>query len=78
MEQFGPIIFLAFIIIGLIVYSKYQEKSAIESEQRERDAQKQSARKRRESWSPPLELNLVCSQPTQAATCTYRNLTNGS
>lgn len=53
MEQLGPIIFLAFIIIGLIAYSKYQEKSATESEQRERDAQKRVARERRESWNPP-------------------------
>ena len=49
MEQFGPIIFLAVIVIGLIAYSKIQERSAIESEQNERDAQKQSARERRES-----------------------------
>ena len=53
MEQLGPIIFLAVIVIGLIAYSKIQERSAAESEQKERDAQKQSARKRRESWNPP-------------------------
>ena len=49
MEQLGPIIFLALVFLGLVVFSKFQEMGEADNEAREREA----LRKQRDSWTPP-------------------------
>ena len=67
MEQLGPIIFLALVFLGLVVFM-FQKMGEANNEVRERKAR----RKKRESWSPPpyhatnVE-QLVASTPTEAS-----------